>query len=332
MDMLALTWAGIIAFGIILYVILGGFDIGIGILSIFIKNEHEKDIMVSTILPVWDGNQTWLVFGGAALYGAFPAAFSAILPIMYIPILVMVVALLFRGIAFEFRLKAIKTKKLWNICFFAGSLFATIAQGFILGSFVKGFSILDINGVSNSYAWFNPFAIICALGLIVGYALLGSNYLIIKTEGLLQKKCFKISAYLQFIIIIFFIIVSIWSPFLDEDIKQRWFALQNMPFLAILPLITLSLFIMHFYALKAKHEHRPFWCVIGMFLMCYIGFIISIYPYIVPRHLTYIDAAADKSSLLFMLIGACIMLPPLLFYTFHAYKIFSGKVTKVLEY
>jgi len=332
MDILALIWCGIIAFGIILYVLLGGFDIGIGILSIFIKKEHDKDIMISTILPVWDGNQTWLVFGGAALYGAFPAAFSAILPMLYIPILIMVVALLFRGIAFEFRLKSIKTKKLWDFCFFMGSICATIAQGFILGSFVKGFSILDMNGISQHYAWFNAFGFVCALGLIVGYALLGSNYLIIKTTGLLQKKCYAISSYLQYCILLGFIVVSVWSPFLDPSIKSRWFDLHNMPFLALLPLVTLLFFGMHYYALKHKLEHLPFWCVIGMFLMCYFGFIISIYPYIVPRQMTYLEGAADKSSLVFMLIGACIMLPPLLYYTYHAYKIFSGKVFEKIEY
>lgn len=332
MDLLALAWGGIIAFGIIMYVLLGGFDIGIGIMSIFIRDEDEHDVMISTILPVWDGNQTWLVFGGAALYGAFPAAFSMILPLMYIPILMMVVSLLFRGIAFEFRLKAIKTKKLWNICFFLGSLFATIAQGFILGTFVKGFNSVSLNGMQVSVPWFNAFGIACALGLICGYVLLGANYLIIKTTGSLQKKCFAISSKGQYLILLGFIMVSVWSPFLDPEIKQRWFNPVNMPYLAILPLLTLILFITNWYALKKKSEHKPFWCVIGMFLTCYIGFIISIYPYIVPRKMTYTEAAASDSALLFMLVGACIMLPPLLYYTYHSYKIFSGKVTDKIGY
>ena len=329
MNYLPLIWCGLIAFGIIMYVLLGGFDIGIGIMSIFFKKKADRDILVSTILPVWDGNQTWLVFGGAALYGAFPIAFSDILPLMYLPILLMVVALLFRGISFEFRLKAIKTQRLWDICFFSGSVFATIAQGLMLGSFIQGFTPKYANEIS---IWLNPFCVACAIGLIAGYVLLGADYLIIKTTGELQKKCYAISNAMQYIILLGFVIVSIWSPFLDPTIMERWFNQKYMAYLAILPLLTLILFSTHWYAIKKRYERTPFWCVIGMFLTCYLGFIISIYPYIVPRKVTYIEAAADHSSLLFMLVGACIMLPPLLYYTYHAYKIFSGKVTKRIEY
>lgn len=332
MDLLALTWCGIIALGIIVYVILGGFDIGIGIMSIFIKDESDRDLMISSILPVWDGNQTWLVFGGAALYGAFPIAFSEILPILYIPIFIMVFSLLFRGIAFEFMLKSIKTKRVWEICFFLGSLFATISQGLILGTFVKGFSFPRAFEFGNLHQWINFFGIGCALGLICGYVLLGSNYLIIKTSGKLQEKFFDISNKMQYLILLGFIMVSVWSPFLDPTIMQRWFNTHNMPYLAVLPIVTLFLFIAHRRALMKHYERTPFWCAIGMFVMCYAGFIISIYPYIVPRKITYSEAAADHSALLFMLIGACIMLPPLLYYTYHSYKIFSGKITEKIEY
>lgn len=331
MDTLALAWCGIIAFGVIMYVLLGGFDIGIGIMSVFIKNDDDRDLMISTILPVWDGNQTWLVFGGAALYGAFPLAFSIILPLMYIPLLLMVVALLFRGIAFEFRLKAIKTKRLWNNCFFFGSVCATVAQGFILGTFVRGFDFTD-TGLQAMYQWFNPFGVFCALGLICGYILLGADYLIIKTTNRLQQKSYKIATVVQYLILLGFIAVSLWSPFLDPAIKQRWFNPDNMPYLAILPILTMLFFCVHWYALKKQYEKIPFWCAIGMFVMCYIGFIISSYPYIVPREYTYMQAAAPNSSLLFMLIGACIMLPALLYYTYHSYRIFRGKVTEKIGY
>lgn len=330
MEMLALVWCGIIAFGVIMYVILGGFDLGIGIMSIFFQKEHDRDILVSAILPVWDGNQTWLVFGGAALYGAFPAAFSAILPIMYIPILIMVLALLFRGVAFEFRLKAIKSKKFWEICFFIGSVFATLAQGFMLGAFVNGFN-LD-SSASHIEQWLNPFGLACAIALIFGYVLLGANFLIIKTTGALQKKSYTISTYVQFIILAECILVSIWSPFLDPAIWDRWLNPHNMIYLSILPISTLVLLFLHMRALRNKQEYSPFWYAIGIFMMCYIGFIISSYPYIVPRTLTYTQAASDRSSLLFMLVGACIMLPPLLYYTYYSYKIFRGKVTDTLGY
>jgi cytochrome d ubiquinol oxidase subunit II len=327
MNFLALSWGGIIAFAVIMYVILGGFDMGIGIMSIFFPDEHERDLLVSTILPVWDGNQTWLVFGGAALYGAFPAAFSAILPVMYIPMLMMVIALLFRGVAFEFRLKAIKTKRLWEACFFLGSVFATIAQGLILGTFVRGFSLQASVGTVDQ--WLNPFGIACAVALLFGYILLGANFLIIKTTGKLQQKSFAIAGKIQYFILAGFIMVSIWSPFLDPAIMQRWFNPHYILYLAVLPFITIILLIMHWFAIRNQREYWPFWCAIGMFLMCYIGFIISSYPYIVPRQLTYLAAAADRSSLLFMLVGAGIMLPPLLYYTYYSYKVFKGKVIKI---
>lgn len=332
MDILALAWAGIIAFGIIMYIILDGFDLGIGMLFAFFRSEHEKDLMVSTILPVWDGNETWLVFGGAALYGAFPLAFSTILPILYLPILMMVMALLFRGVAFEFRLKAIKSKFFWDGCFFVGSLFATLAQGLVLGAFVQGFIFSDSAATASTYQWFNPFAIACAIALVFGYILLGSNRLIVKTTGDLQKKCFAISSKLQYLMLIFLIAVSVWSPYLDPAIRQRWFDENNMPYLAVLPFLSVLFLIGHWYGIKNKKEHLPFWCSIGVFITCYIGFIISCYPYIVPRHITYIQAAADRSSLLFMLIGACIMLPLLLYYTYYSYKIFKGKVTEKIGY
>ncbi len=327
-GLLALTWAGIIGFGIILYIILDGFDLGIGILSLFFRDEHDRDLMVSTILPTWDGNETWLVFGGAALYGAFPIAFSIILPLLYIPILIMIIALLFRGVAFEFRLKAIKTKYFWDICFFVGSLFATIAQGLVLGTFVQGFKPLS-DGMP---MWINPFGITCAIALIFGYALLGSNRLIIKTVGQLQRKCFSISTVLQYVVFFFLVIVSAWSPFLDPAIMQRWFNPIYMPYLALLPMTAILLLAAHWYALRKKYEHIPFVTSVGVFLVSYAGFVISCYPYIVPRYITYLQAASDVSSLRFMLVGACIMLPILLYYTFHSYQIFKGKVTERIGY
>lgn len=327
-EVLALIWAGIIGFGIILYIILDGFDLGIGILSLFFRNEHDRDLMVSTILPTWDGNETWLVFGGAALYGAFPLAFSVMLPMLYIPILMMILALLFRGVAFEFRLKAIKTKFFWDICFFIGSLFATVAQGLVLGTFVQGFKAVD-NSIP---VWINPFAIACAIALIFGYALLGSNRLIIKTTGELQQKCFRISNVLQYLIFLFLVMVSVWSPFLDPAIMRRWFNPVYMPYLALLPLASVLLLAAHWYALRKRYEHLPFVTSVGVFIVCYIGFIISCYPFIVPRNITYLQAASDVSSLRFMLIGACIMLPILLYYTFHSYQIFKGKVTEKIGY
>ncbi len=333
MEHLALIWGGIIALGIILYIILDGFDLGIGLLMPFFNAHQDRDLMVSTILPVWDGNETWLVFGGASLYGAFPLAFSTILPLIYLPIFFMVLGLLFRGVSFEFRLKVSDEKKyVWDYCFFAGSLLATLSQGFILGIFVKGFSFVDGRFFLGEWQWLDPFNFFCAISLVFGYVLLGSNRLITKTQGLLQQKCFEVSNKVQYVILAACVGVSVWTPFLDPLLAQKWFSPQNMPYLAPLPIFTLFLWGLHFYAINKRWEHAPFWCAVGIFICCYIGFIISSYPYVIPRHMTYLDAAAPNSSLLFMLIGAVIMLPILLYYTYYAYKIFEGKVNEKVEY
>jgi cytochrome bd ubiquinol oxidase subunit II len=332
MNILALIWIMIIAGGIVLYVILDGFGLGIGLLSIFIRNPDEKDIIISTILPVWDGNETWLVFGGAALYGAFPLAFSEILPAIYLPMIMMVVALLLRGVALEFRLKANKSKWVWEISFFFGSLITTIVQGLILGTFVRGFNLNPLNLEMAHYTWLNPFSITCAVALIFGYALLGSNWLIIKTTGALQQKCYDFSNVLQYIIMFFTLLVSLATPFVDPDIAGLWFNIHYMPYLAIFPFLTMIFFYIQWHGLKNKKERLPFWGSIGVFLMSYFGFIISVYPYIIPRKMTYLQAAANDKTLLFMLVGATIMLPLLLGYTFYSYRLFKGKITQKLVY
>ncbi len=332
MSWLVLFWGGIIAFGVILYVLLDGFDLGVGILTPFIKNEKDRSIMISTILPVWDGNQTWLVFGGAALYGAFPYAFSQILPMLYIPLILMVVALLFRGVAFEFRLKSPETKHIWDYCFFGGSLIATFLQGMVLGTFVKGFQISTGETFTHMYQWISPFSILCGFALVFGYLLLGVDRLIAKTTGHLQELCYKYSMRLQVLIAIFAIIVSIWSPFLDPSLAKVWFNRSYMPFLAILPLATICLFAIHHNGLIKKQDHTPFWSLVGIFIMCYIGFGISTFPYIIPRHVTLMQAAAPEQTLKFMTIGACIMLPILFYYTYTSYRVFKGKVTESVEY
>lgn len=332
-ELLALAWVGLIAFGVILYVILDGFDLGIGILSPFFKDKNELNLIVSTILPFWDGNQTWLVFGGAALYGAFPIAFSYVLPRIYIPIMLMVIALLLRGVAFEFLMKSVKSRKIWTSCFFIGSVFATLAQGIVLGTFVRGFDAPSILTTSAEiHQWLNPFGLFCGVALIFGYALLGSNHLIEKTMGHLQERCFKISACLQYVILFFLVVVSIWTPFLDPVLINLWFNPKYMPYLAILPALALFFFYLHWNALRKCNEVMPFWSAVGIFLVSYIGFIISSYPYLVPRHITYLQAASKPSTLLFMLIGASIMLPILLYYTYHSYSVFRGKVTEKIGY
>lgn len=334
MYFLETAWIGIIALGIVLYVILDGFDLGIGIISPFFPKK-ERDIMISTILPVWDGNETWLVLGGATLYGAFPLAFSMLLPTLYLPILIMVCALLFRGVSFEFRMKADVGKKFWDIMFVIGSVVATLMQGIMLGTFVQGFDAtqLDIKLlIIPSYAWLTPFSLSCGIALLFGYGLLASTWLITKTEKHLQQDCYKAAKICLVVVALFAIGLSIWSPMIDDNIRERWLDPRLMGYLAILPLMSIVFWVWCWLGIKKEKEYSPFWTTIAIFLCCYLGFIISSYPYIVPHQITYWQAAAPKKSLQFMLIGAVIMLPILLYYTFHAYRIFRGKVTDVIHY
>ena len=329
---LAFIWAGIIAFGVIMYVILDGFDLGIGVLSIFVKSDADRDLMISTIMPVWDGNETWLVFGGAALYGAFPRAVSEILPAAYLPIYIMVLALLFRGVAFEFRLKATWSKRIWDYAFFGGSLLAIIMQGELLAMFVQGFHLNLANHITPNVPWLNPFGLFCALALVIGYTLLAADWLIIKTVGNLQEFCYKVAGFCQYLLAFSALVVSLWSPFLAPEIFLKWFDPVYMPYLSIFPIITIYAVFRHWRAIKHKQENQPFKWAVLVFIMCYLGFAYSCYPYIVPRAITYTEAAAEHNSLLFLTIGAIFMLPALLYYTYYSYKVFRGKVTEKLEY
>lgn len=331
MISLATIWIGIIAFAVIMYVILDGFDLGIGILSPFFKENH-RNLMISSIMPVWDGNETWLVLGGASLYGAFPLAFSTLLPTLYFPIMIMVISLLFRGVAFEFRLKSDTTKKVWDLSFFFGSLIAAFMQGILLGTFVQGFDVIPGQFVVKAYAWFTPFSITCGVALIFGYALLGATWLISKTTADLQTKSYATAKILMIIIAFFAVGISFWTPLIDPQIKSRWMNREIIGYLAILPFSSIVFWLFAWFALAGKREYSPFWLTISIFLTCYAGFIIGSWPYIVPHAIPFWEAAAPRSSLLFMLVGALIMLPILLYYTYHSYRIFRGKVTDALHY
>lgn len=327
--MLALVWIAIIAFCIIMYVILDGFTLGTGMMLPFLK-PHERDIAMSVILPTWDGNQTWLVLGMASLYGAFPLAFSILLPLFYIPLLIMVIALLARGVAFEFRLKSNTGKNKWDILFVCASLGITLVQGYILGTFIQGLS-------SQGEHWqlthpFSFFALLTAVSLVSGYALLGSTRLMLKTTGTLVTKMHRISLTLTLTLVLAIFLVSIVTPYVYPLVQARWFNLHTLPLLAILPFITIITFIGLLYALQRRMEKLPYWLAIILFLCPYIGFIISLYPYLIPYKLTLWQVASPNSSLRFLLIGALIMLPILLFYTGYAYHIFRGKVDKKLHY
>lgn len=331
MDFFPIAWACIIAFCIVMYIILDGFTLGAGMMMPLLDKD-ERDIAYSVLLPTWDGNQTWLVLGGASLYGAFPAAFSLLMPAFYIPLIIMVIALLFRGVVFEFRLKATHGRKHWDWVFAASSLLVTIIQGIVLGNMAEGFEI-GTNGDTHSLgSIINPFTLFTAFGLIVGYCLLGSTRLILKTEGSTHDKMYKVAYITAFTIMFCFGGVSLWTPFINDFIFNRWFMNDNWILLLILPYITIIAFSILLYSLYKKDEVIPFWASVVLLLCSYIGFGVSIYPYIVPFQLTIWEAAAPTKTLKFLLVGAIIMLPLLIMYTTYSYHIFRGKVKNVIHY
>jgi len=331
-PLLPLIWILIIAFCIIMYVILDGFTLGTGILMPTL-NEQQRGIAVSVLLPTWDGNQTWLVLGSASLYGAFPSAFSSLLPALYLPLLLMVVCLLLRGVVFEFRLKAKEGRKVWDTIFFLASLLVTLIQGAILGNFVQGFVFTSHPYIISDENFLTPFTLFTAVSLVFGYALLGSTRLIIKTDGELQAKMYQYAKWLAVLIMIGMVVASVWTPFMNDKVFQRWFAGYNWIYLAILPYITVIAFGILMLALyRRRNEALPFFCSVILFLCLYAGFAISLYPYLIPYQVTFWDAASPNGSLLFMLVGAVIMLPVLVIYTAYSYHIFKGKVKDVIEY
>ncbi len=328
---LILTWATIISLIIMMYVLLDGFDLGVGILFPWIKQSEFKDIMMSTVVPVWDGNETWLVFGAAALYAAFPIAYGILLPTIYMPIMILLVALIFRGVAFEFRFKAHKNQFIWDIAFAAGSILAAFIQGIILGTFVKGYGThLPLS--HTAYHWFTPFTIFTGIAVVCGYALLGATWLIIKTDGILQEKMYKAAKVLLPLVAFFLISVSIWTPIVEPQVMHRWFSLPNFYYLSPLPILTILIVFYNFYCLQKKKERLPFILTIGLFVFSYIGFCISAWPYIIPHVLPVWETAAPPSTLKFILVGAAIILPILFIYTLYSYHVFRGKVKTVIHY
>lgn len=327
MHALPLIWVIIIATGVAVYVILDGFDLGIGILFAFSRGREHRDLMMNSVAPVWDGNETWLVMGGAGLLAAFPAAYSILLSALYVPLMFMLTALIFRGISFEFRFKAHRSRFLWDIAFSAGSFLAAFCQGMTLGAVIQGIKVAGGQYAGGLYDWLSPFTVLTGLAVVVGYALLGATWLIMKTEGELQARSYRAAQRILPLMLLAIVGVSIWTPFLQPAIRARWFSIPNFYYLSQVPFITFLVAVACWYTLKrARHAHAPFLCGIGLFLLSYIGLIISIWPYIVPRAITFKEAASPASSQLFLLVGFIIVMPFIIGYTVMGYRIFSGKV------
>ena len=323
---LPVIWAALIGTAVAMYVILDGFDLGLGILFPTAANDRERDQMMASIKPFWDGNETWLVLGGAGLLAAFPLAYSVVLSGLYLPLVFMLTGLVFRGVAFEFRLKSQRRRYLWDHAFFWGSLFATFAQGVVLGSFVRGFEVRDNQFAGSIYDWLSPFPLAVGAGLVFGYILLGATWLVMKTEGELQQWARKWSRIGLAGVVAFIAMVSIWTPLFDERIAQRWFSFPNMVYLAPMPIVTGLLALWLWRALRTGREAGPFFAAMGLFLLCFLGLAVSLWPHIVPPSITLWDAAASPKSQAFLLIGTLFLLPIIVGYTGWSYYVFRGKV------
>lgn len=324
---LSLIWAIIILFGIMMYVIMDGFDLGIGILYPFFESKDDRDVMMNTVAPVWDGNETWLVLGGAGLLAAFPLAYSVVLSALYLPIILMLIGLVFRGVAFEFRFKAREHERhFWDKAFICGSFAATFFQGVALGAYIQGFPVVNRAYSGGPLDWLTPFSIFTGIGLVFAFALLGSTWLIMKTEGSLQERAYRITKWLAWIMLAVIVAISVWTPLTDARIAQRWFSWPNMIWFAPVPLLVVAATTMLLRAIQQKRQVVPFLCTLALVFLGYSGLGISLWPYIIPPSITIWSAAAPPQSQGFALVGALLIIPVILMYTVWAYYVFRGKV------
>jgi cytochrome bd ubiquinol oxidase subunit II len=319
-------WTLVLALAVFMYVLLDGFDLGVGILFPFAPDSASRDLMMASVAPIWDGNETWLVLGGIALFAAFPLAFAIIIPAVYFPILFMLLGLIFRGVAFEFRPTARTSRRRWDESFFWGSLIATFAQGCVLGKFVRGFAVNGRQYAGTSWDWVEPFVLAVGVGLVFGYVLLGATWLVMKTEGALQDWARGKARIGLYGVLAFIAMVSIWTPLLDARIAARWFAWPNVAFLAPVPVVTAVIAWWLWRSLARGREVAPFVAALGLFAMCYLGLAISLFPYVVPPSITLRDAAAAPQSQAFLLLGTLFLLPIILMYSGWSYWVFRGKV------
>ena len=323
---LATLWAFIIAFAVFLYVVMDGFDLGLGILFPLFPAKAERDVIMNTVAPVWDGNETWLVLGGGGLMAAFPLAYAVLMPALYTPMIAMLIGLIFRGVAFEFRWRTTGARNRWDIGFASGSWLTTLAQGVALGAILQGVRVEARQYAGGWWDWLTPFSILTGISLAIGYALLGATWLILKTEGELRDKAYHLTWYLLFLMLAAIATVSIATPFLHMQYAQRWFAWPNLIFTAPVPIAVAAVTVLLLRSLANRQDNQPFFLSLALFALSYAGLGISMYPFIVPQSITIWQAAAPPSSQLFMLFGVAVLIPLILIYTGWAYWVFRGKV------
>jgi len=333
---LPVIWAVIVAFVIMVYVVLDGFDLGIGMLFGVERAQSHRDVMVNTIAPVWDGNETWMILGGATLYGVFPGAYSTLLPALYLPIILMVLALIFRGVAFEFRVLTRggrgRRAALWDFAFMGGSGVAAFCQGVILAGVIQGVSVTDGAFSGGPLDWLTPFSVVCGLAVMIGYALLGATWLIWRTSGELERRCRVWAQGLAIGLFVAIVVVSAWTPMLHAPYLGRWIAWPNVLLVSPVPVLVGVLGVVFVRGLRQEHTITPFLCALGWFFLCLSGLGITIWPYAVPPTLSLWAVSSPPSSQLFQLVGTAILLPIILAYTIYSYRVFRGKVTEADVY
>lgn len=323
---LAFIWAGLIAFAVLAYVVLDGFDLGVGILYPLIDGTRNRDTAMNAVAPVWDGNETWLILGGGGLLAVFPLAYAVIMPALYAPVIAMLIGLILRGVAFEFRWKTERAKWVWDWSFAGGSIVAAMAQGIMLGTIVQGIKVESIAYAGGPFDWLTPFSIMTALAVVIGYALLGATWLIWKTDGYVQVRAYDFAWVLAPALLLMIFVVSVWTPLLHPRFLERWFSWPAILYVLPVPILTLAAAGRLLLAVHDRREFEPFAATLVLFVLCYIGLGISLYPYIVPPDITIWNAAAPASSMSFLLVGAAILIPVILAYTGYAYWVFRGKV------
>jgi cytochrome d ubiquinol oxidase subunit II len=325
-------WTLILGMAVFFYVLLDGFDLGVGMLYGLAPDTASRNTIMNSIAPIWDGNETWLVFGGLGLLAAFPLAFAIIIPAVYFPILVMLLALVFRGVAFEFRYRDTEHLTFWDHAFCYASGVATFAQGMVLGSFIQGYEVSGRVFSGNSFSFLTPFSVMTGIALLFGYGLLGAGWLILKTQGDIQNDARRHGRICLIGVLIAIGIVSIWTPLASPPIYARWFSWPNILFLSPVPIATAAVALVTWRALEGRAEILPFLGAIGLFVLSYIGIAISLYPMIVPHHFTLWEAASSDRTQAFLLVGTLALLPVILMYTGWSYWVFRGKVRADVGY
>ncbi len=324
---IATLWAFIIAFAVFVYVVMDGFDLGLGLLFPLFPHKADRDVIMNSVAPVWDGNETWLVLGGGGLMAAFPLAYSVLMPAIYTPVIAMLIGLIFRGVAFEFRWRAAPGhRNHWDIAFAGGSLLAALAQGVALGAVLQGVHVEGRQYAGGWWDWLTPFSVLTGVALVIGYMLLGATWLVLKTEGELRDKAYRLSGTLVFAMLGAICAVSIATPFLHIQYSQRWFAWPNIVLTAPVPVAVAIVTVLLLQSLNNRQDRRPFFLSLALFFLSYAGLGISMWPYIVPQSITIWQAASPENSQVFMLFGVVVLIPLILGYTTWAYWVFRGKV------